>query len=603
MRTDDGELVRQTLAGDQAAFAELVNRYRDAACGVAYHYLGGFDDAQDAVQEAFVHAYLHLRQLSDPGKFAPWLRRITANACADLLRRRGDRLISLDEEEEGVTMAERIASPGQDPERQAARIVVREALSRLSEKTRLAVTLFYIDGYSQEEVAGFLEVPVNTVRSRLRRAKQQLREEMMDMVTDVLTEGKPDPQFTKQVVDEALRRAGEAYKAHAAGDALRHYDEALEAVEKLPPGEERERMKMDVLYKKGAASWFPHGREEVIKHYEQALAIAEALGDRKNQAEKLWAIGHAYSGRQREKAEEYARRALKVYEELGDTGGQAHCLVSLGHQHMFAKEVALGRPYYEQAIPLFETAHSHEWVAVCRSMIKVISEVGEEKFPKLISWGACCDGLEKQGGAVRFAFQPGVSLSENNPEYPPALFIGSVFHAVSRLRKFLDGSVFVGGSWSGDTFSYSYQPLRATVTVKSTSEHVTVPAGTFERCLLTEQITAESGLPDDAPEREKQLNRKVCCGTCQAWYAPGVGLVQLHVQQVEGAEAMIQLRKFSIQGESDAYLPLSIDNSWTYGWADVLPEYVAKEVYRVSAHEGDMWYLENWRYCMREEAS
>jgi RNA polymerase sigma-70 factor (ECF subfamily) len=262
-----------------------VNRYRDAACGVAYHYLGGFDDAQDAVQEAFVHAYLRLNQLSDPGKFAPWLRRITANACADLLRQRGDRLVSLDEEE-----ARAMSDSEQDPERLAARRVVRQALERLPEKTRLAVTLFYIDGYSQEEVAGFLEVPVNTVRSRLRRAKQQLREEMMDMVTDVLTEGKPDPQFTKQVVDEALRRA---------------------------------------------------------------------------------------------------------------------------------------------------------------------------------------------------------------------------------------------------------------------------------------------------------------------WYAPGVGLVQLHVKQAEGTEAMIQLREFSVQGGGDDYLPLAVDNSWTYGWADVPPEYVAKEVYRVAANEGDRWYLENWRYCMR----
>lgn len=255
MRTEDGELVRRTLMGDQPAFAELVNRYRDAACGVAYHYLGGFDDAQDAVQEAFVHAYLRLNQLSDPGKFAPWLRRITANACADLLRRRGDRLISLDEEEERA-----MSDSEQDPERLAARRVVRQALERLPEKTRLVVTLFYIDGYSHEEVAGFLEVPVNTVRSRLRRAKQQLREEMMDMVTDVLTEGKPDPQFTKRVVDEALRRAEESRKAHAAGDALCHYDEALEAVEKLPPGEEQQRLKMDVLYKRARHPGFRAAR-------------------------------------------------------------------------------------------------------------------------------------------------------------------------------------------------------------------------------------------------------------------------------------------------------------------------------------------------------
>ncbi|OGG45975.1 MAG: hypothetical protein A3F84_17355 [Candidatus Handelsmanbacteria bacterium RIFCSPLOWO2_12_FULL_64_10] len=597
MRTEDGELVRQTLTGDQAAFAELVNRYRDAACGVAYHYLGGFDDAQDAVQEAFVHTYLHLNQLSDPGKFAPWLRRITANACADLLRRRGDRLVSLDEEE-----ARAMSGSEQDPERLAARRVVRQALERLSEKTRLAVTLFYIDGYSQEEVAGFLEVPVNTVRSRLRRAKQKLREEMMDMVTDVLTEGKPDPQFTRRVVEEALRRAEESRKAHAAGDALRHYDEALEAVEKLPPDAEQQRLKMDVLYRKGAASWFPRGKEEVIKHYEQALAIAEALGDRQNQAIKLSGLGHAYASYNRQKAEEYYQKALKTYQELGDAQGQANCLKALGGQHFFAKEVAPGKRYIEQALPLFEEASSQEWVAVCRGILNLAAEVGEERFPKLIAWSGWCDVLEQQGDTVSFVSQPGFGWCERK-EIPATLDINSVFYQVSSLNKFLDASVPIGGGWSGDAFSYSYQPLRATVTVKSASERVTVPAGTFERCLLTEHVTTESDLPDDAPEREKQLNRKVRCGTRRAWYAPGVGLVQLHVQQAEGAEAMIQLREFSVQGEGDDYLPLSIDNSWTYGWADILPEYVAKEVYRVAANVGDTWYLENWRYCMWEEVS
>jgi len=65
----DSELVKRALAGQRSAFAELVDRYRDAACAVAYHYLGDFEEAQDAAQEAFVRAYLRLRQLREPGKF------------------------------------------------------------------------------------------------------------------------------------------------------------------------------------------------------------------------------------------------------------------------------------------------------------------------------------------------------------------------------------------------------------------------------------------------------------------------------------------------------------------------------------------------------
>jgi RNA polymerase sigma-70 factor (ECF subfamily) len=186
--------VKGTLAGDWTAFSELVGRYRDAACAVAYHYLGSFEEAQDAAQEAFVRAYVHLRELREPAKFGPWLRRITATVCVGLLRKQGDRPVSLE------TQAPRAAaSPDEDLERAATRMVVREALSRLSRAARLTVTLYYINGYSHGEIAGFLDCPITTVRTRLHRAKKKLREEMMTMVSEVLHEGRPDESFTEEV--------------------------------------------------------------------------------------------------------------------------------------------------------------------------------------------------------------------------------------------------------------------------------------------------------------------------------------------------------------------------------------------------------------------
>src|SRR5437870_3591629 len=92
VRLEDSELVGQAVAGSREAFAELVDRYRDMLCAMAYHYLGNSDDAEDVAQEAFVYAYLHLRELRDLEKFGPWLRRMTMSRCADVLRRRGNRL-------------------------------------------------------------------------------------------------------------------------------------------------------------------------------------------------------------------------------------------------------------------------------------------------------------------------------------------------------------------------------------------------------------------------------------------------------------------------------------------------------------------------------
>jgi tetratricopeptide (TPR) repeat protein len=217
-------------------------------------------------------------------------------------------------------------------------MVVREALCQLSEKTRLTVTLYYISGRSHAEIARFLEIPLNTVRSRLQHAKRQLREEMMAMAADVLNEGKPGPQFTRRVVKEALRRAAKSEQAHALGEALGHYDDALTALDGLAPTAEHQRLKMEALRKKAAASRFTRGFEEANRLYEQSLAVAEELGDRKSQADKLMLLGtHAL---EQEKARDCFNRALKIYREIDAAAEQGECLYWLGTQNFFMSEAA-----------------------------------------------------------------------------------------------------------------------------------------------------------------------------------------------------------------------------------------------------------------------
>lgn len=594
MEPCDSELVAGALAGEASAFARLVDRYRDAVCGVAYHHLGSFDDVQDAAQEAFVQAYSSLRQLKDRDKFGPWLRSIAVNTCKQIIRRRKPTL-ALDELD-GQSARE------SDEDRAAVRLMVRHALERLPDSTRLTVTLSYINGYSHAEVADFLDVPLNTVRSRLQHAKRQLREEMLSMVSDVLSEGKPDPEFAWRVVDEAMRQAHEAHKRSATGDALRHYDEALAALDEIEPNEDQLRRKMQLLAQKANVSSFSPGKDAAIALMEQSLAIAVELGDRKAQADFLQNIGVACANnRQDEKSEESYRKALEIYREIDEPLGQGNCLMWLGSQLVYSPkpEVADGRRYYEEALPLYEAAESHEWIGVCRAMLAFLDEVGEQRFPTILLGGGNCLLLEREAGVVRSAGDVGCSRFGTNPEVP-MLGIQSPFWQVSRMGKFLDDSVPVGGSWSGDAFSYTYQPLRTTVTVVSKSECVSVPAGTFENCLLTEQITTESDLPDDPPDDKKGHNRMILCGVCRAWYAPGVGLVQLHVRIEDGPEGTMQLREYSTQGDSDDYLPLTVGNSWVYGWPDLPSNWVAKESYQVSACKDNLCYIPRYSYAYKE---
>ncbi len=597
-RWDDGDLVRRARGGDRDAFTALVGRYRDMVYGAAFCFLGSAEDAQDAAQEAFITAYGQLGQLREPEKFAPWLRRLARNVCADALRRRGLRALPLDGAWEEACQAQ--ATPDA-AEGVLTRLAVREALECLPERTRLTVTLCYLGGYTHAEVACFLDIPVNTVRSRLGYAKRRLREEMRDMVQEEINEGKPDEQWTRRVVDEALRRGAEAAETYEKGAAVRHYDKALAAIETLPPGAERTRLTMDALWHKGKTDGFRS--EGGMALMEQSLALAAELGDRPGQMTKLMDLGSAfYNSGQDGKIEGCFQRARALAQELGDARSQARCLTSLGLGRLWGDR-AQGAALFAQALPLYEQAGDLNGATYCRAMLDVADELGPENLrvdfspqqgfrQPIIGFFAGCDTFQAEAGVVSHVGETcyiGYTWPEEFARSP--LKISRVFWQSSHLRKILDAGVPVGGGWSGNAFSFSDQPLKAVVTVLSDTETVTVPAGTFEGCLLTEQVTTEDGPAD---ERNAELR-----GTVRAWYARDVGLVQLHVRHDDGLEATLQLQAYEAGEGSADFLPLAVGNRWEYGWAEVPAEYDAKEVYQVAAQRDGLWYVEHFAYAYR----
>jgi RNA polymerase sigma-70 factor (ECF subfamily) len=192
-------LLERTLAGDLDAFGEVVRRFQDMAFGCAYAVLGNFADAEDAAQEAFVTAYSKLADLRDLDSFPGWFRRLVMTACNRIARRPKLATTTLDE-----AAAERV--PDGDPVRYAEqaelRAAVLAAVQSLSPPNRMATTLFYIDGYSVNEVAAFLEEPPGTVKYRLHESRRQLRERMSAMVKDAFAEEKPAEGFAERVLEE-----------------------------------------------------------------------------------------------------------------------------------------------------------------------------------------------------------------------------------------------------------------------------------------------------------------------------------------------------------------------------------------------------------------
>jgi len=192
-------LVERSHGGDLEAFGRLVGRFQDMAHGYAYAILGDFHLAEDAAQEAFVEAYHSLAGLNDPAAFPGWFRRIVFKQADRIARRRRVRDVPL------RNLAD-VADPAQAVEQREMRERVLAAVRALPDGQRTATMLFYIDGYSQDEIAAFLEISVTAVKKRLHDARRKLKERTTDMVEDALKENAPDERFSRKVIDELLGR-------------------------------------------------------------------------------------------------------------------------------------------------------------------------------------------------------------------------------------------------------------------------------------------------------------------------------------------------------------------------------------------------------------
>src|SRR5215218_3006763 len=166
----DGALVHRARNGDQGAFDVLVRSYMEQAFRVAYRVVGHREDAEDLVQESFLAAHQYLDSFEIGRPFGPWLMRIVLNRGSNLRRSRTRR--STEPETEGVSDA---PSALEVSERTDTGKILQEALATLSERQRLIVTMFDVDGLTSTEIGEMLELAPGTVRWHLHEARRHLR--------------------------------------------------------------------------------------------------------------------------------------------------------------------------------------------------------------------------------------------------------------------------------------------------------------------------------------------------------------------------------------------------------------------------------------------
>ena len=174
---DDLQIIQECLSGNVQAYGELIVRYQDRLFNSLFRFLGHEEDASDVVQEAFFNAFQALRDFQGGSRFYTWLYRIAMNLAIDQRRRQS--------KQESTQMGKRLLIQTQDKTlldnpmilamRRENIESVQKALMKLSHDHRSVLILKDIEGLHYEEIAEILSIPIGTVRSRIHRARLELR--------------------------------------------------------------------------------------------------------------------------------------------------------------------------------------------------------------------------------------------------------------------------------------------------------------------------------------------------------------------------------------------------------------------------------------------
>ncbi len=208
MKHNDVELIQDILEGDDHAFSLLVGKYQKPVHALAWRIVGDFHIAEEITQDSFLIAYKRLKTLKEPQRFLSWMYVITRRRCMAWLRKKRlwtqsiEHLEQTDNEQlEEAIYSEYVVAEKERTVAETQREVVKKLLAKLQESERTVMTLHYFGEMSCSEIGEFLGVSANTIKSRLRRARERLKKEE-PMIREALEHFKITPNLTENIMRE-----------------------------------------------------------------------------------------------------------------------------------------------------------------------------------------------------------------------------------------------------------------------------------------------------------------------------------------------------------------------------------------------------------------
>ncbi len=189
---DDTALIQAFQADEEEAFDKLVIKHKNRVFNLCYRFVGSYEEADDCAQETFVKVYRSLKKFKFKSAFSTWLYAITVNTCKNKLSsleyRYKKKMVRLDGPKGGedgvyrVEVQDESMSPRVEIERKEKKGLIQKAIDSLPEQQKVVVVLRDIEGLSYEEIAGATGFKPGTVKSKLARARQQLREKLKGLI-------------------------------------------------------------------------------------------------------------------------------------------------------------------------------------------------------------------------------------------------------------------------------------------------------------------------------------------------------------------------------------------------------------------------------------
>ena len=203
MVEDDVQLIQKILSGDDEAFTTLVRKYQKSVHALAWRRIGDFHAAEEITQDAFLRVYKHLSKLKNPRQFSGWLYVTTNRLCNTWLEKNKSTIESLEEvsmsEIERTSYEQYVSAQHEENAHSQHQELVRRLLAKLPESERTVMTLYYLGEMTAKEIGNFLGVSVNTITSRLTRARKRLEKEEELLVQELLGSVQLSDNLTERI--------------------------------------------------------------------------------------------------------------------------------------------------------------------------------------------------------------------------------------------------------------------------------------------------------------------------------------------------------------------------------------------------------------------